>query len=603
MIHARLWQLARQVPGALLLAVLAGLAISALSVTQALLVAAAVTDIFRGGWDRVIVLLYAAIALILARSLLTAARTVLTAWIAARVRRRLRNVLLQQLAAVGPDGVTERRAGIVRSTLTEGVDSLSSYYSVYLPQLIVSTLVPTGVVIGMCTVYGPAGALVAGAVLLAWVVPRLKDRQLVYEGRLRWDVHYDLAADYLEAMHAMGTLRSFGADGRRRDLLEKRSQLLYRSTMRELKVSLVENGFTAFVVQVGMAAAVTSTAAAVASITGAGSAATQPATAVIVLVSVLAVECFRPIKDLSSAWHAGYLGVTAIDGIDEILGAPVPVPDTGTAQAPWTSSAPQIEVRGVTVRYPGAQRAALQNADLRLPAGALTGIIGPSGAGKSTLGKLLLRLRDPDGGAVLADGVDLREISLQSLRSSGLAAVEQHPFLLAGSVRSNLLLARPDAGDDELAEALRSAGAERFVAALPGGIDEPLEEDGGNLSGGQRQRLALARALLAQPKVLVLDEATSHLDEDTAQQVTDALLGLRGRCTTVMILHRMSTALACDHVVVLDQGHVVQSGSPADLARLPGMFADQLRAQQGTARSAGQQDLAVAARSGRQVSS
>lgn len=603
MIHARLWQLARQVPGALLLAVLAGLASSALSVTQALLVAAAVIDIFRGGWDRAIVLLYSAIALILARSLLTAARTVLTAWIAAQVRRRLRNVLLQQLAAVGPDGVTERRAGIVRSTLTEGVDSLSSYYSVYLPQLVVSTLVPLGVVIGMCTVSGPAGALVAVAVLLAWVIPRLKDRQLVHEGRLRWDVHYDLAADYLEAMHAMATLRSFGADGRRRDTLEKRSQQLYRSTMRELKVSLVENGFTAFVVQVGMAAAVTSTAASVAFTTGAGTAAAQPATAAIVLVSVLAVECFRPIKDLSSAWHAGYLGVTAIDGVDEILGAPVPVPDAGTAQAPWTSAAPEIEVRGVTVCYPGAPRAALQDADLRLPAGALTGIIGPSGAGKSTLGKLLLRLRDPDRGAVLADGVDLREISLQSLRSSGLASVEQHPFLLAGSVRSNLLLARPDAGDDELAEALRSAGADRFVAALPGGIDEPLEEDGGNLSGGQRQRLALARALLAQPKILVLDEATSHLDEDTAHQVTAALLDLRGRCTTIMILHRMSTALACDHVVVLDQGHVVQNGPPADLAKRPGMFADQLRAQQSTARTAGQQDLAVAAPNGRKVSS
>lgn len=576
MIHHRLWQLAGRIPGPLALAVCAGLIASALSVGQALLVAAAVVALFEEQWAAFTTWLLLAVLSVLVRSAVTWARTVLTAWIAGRVRDRMRATLLTRLAAIGPDGVAETRSGLVRSTVTEGVDSLAAYYSTYLPQLAVTMVVPIGVVIGVCTVNLPAGSILAVAVLLALVVPRWKDRELVRVGRLRWDEHYDLAADYLQALQGMATLRSFGADGRTRDALEHRSQRLYRATMAELRVSLLENGLTAMVVQLGTAGAI---AAAAWWVTGnhEGPGAAGAATAVVTVL-LLAAECFRPVKDLSTAWHAGYLGVTAIDGIDALLGAPIPLPDNGTQPVPWSGRPPVLRVESVRLRYSGATHDALGGVGHTFAAGSVTAVVGPSGAGKSTLGRLLVRLRDPDSGAVSANGTDLRDIPLAALRSAGMAWVEQHPFLLAGTVAANLRLAAPEATEQELWAALGSVGAADFVRALPSGLEEVLEENGRNLSGGQRQRLALARALLTRPSVLVLDEVTSHLDASNAQLITDTLLSLRGRCTTIVIAHRLETAVACDEVVVLEAGRIVQQGVPAQLADRPGLFAQLLTA-------------------------
>ncbi|MEW1832776.1 ABC transporter ATP-binding protein [Streptomyces sp. NPDC088196] len=215
--------------------------------------------------------------------------------------------------------------------------------------------------------------------------------------------------------------------------------------------------------------------------------------------------------------------------------------------------------------------------DLTLPAGQTVAVVGSTGAGKSTLAKLLARFYDPSDGRVLLDGVDLRELSGPELRR-GVVMVTQEAFLFSGTVAENIAIGRPDAPREEIERAAKAIGAHDFISALPDGYDTDVRKRGGRISAGQRQLVAFARALLADPAVLILDEATSSLDIPGEQAVQRAMSTvLRGR-TAVVIAHRLSTVEIADRVLVMEHGRVVEDGTPADLIAGTGRFADLHRA-------------------------
>ena len=243
---------------------------------------------------------------------------------------------------------------------------------------------------------------------------------------------------------------------------------------------------------------------------------------------------------------------------------------------PISSVSREIAVSGVHFSY--ADRApALRGVDLTIQAGSFTAIVGPSGSGKSTLMDLLCAVYDPDRGAILVDGVDLRTIARTHWRAH-LGVVPQDGFLLSGTLRDSLCLLRPDCPEALLHQMVKAVGADKIIAELPAGYDTVIGERGVSLSGGQRQRLALARALIRQPSVLMLDEATSALDPESDESVFHALEGLRGRMTVIAIAHRLSSVRQADRIIVLEGGVVAESGTHETLLRAGGVYAAMWRA-------------------------
>jgi ATP-binding cassette subfamily B protein len=231
-----------------------------------------------------------------------------------------------------------------------------------------------------------------------------------------------------------------------------------------------------------------------------------------------------------------------------------------------------LRISHVTFAYPGADREALHDVDLHVPAGSTLAVVGETGSGKSTLGALVARLHDPDAGRITVDGVDLRDLRLADLARI-VGVVSQETYLLHASVRDNLRYAKPDATDAEIEAAARGAQIHHVIADLPEGYDTVVGPRGHRFSGGERQRLAIARTLLRDPRVLVLDEATSALDTATERAVQEAFDALAHGRTTLTIAHRLSTVREADRIAVLDHGRVVESGTHADLVSSDGRYA------------------------------
>ncbi len=279
---------------------------------------------------------------------------------------------------------------------------------------------------------------------------------------------------------------------------------------------------------------------------------------------------YQPVKSLSGTLSQVLIGLVAAERLFALADVPVP-PDEGAEAGPLTQA---LTLEGVRATYPDG-REALRGVDLTVPAGARVALVGASGAGKTTLFSVLLGFLTPSGGTVGWNGTPLSQLKPSSVRAQ-MAWVPQEPVLFSGSVRHNLLLGRPEATDAEVWEALRLAHAEDFVGALPGGLDEPVGERGARLSGGQRQRLALARAFLRRPSVLLLDEPTSALDARSEAAVGAGLAALMKGRTVLVIAHRLSTVRDADLIVVLDAGRVVEAGTHAELSARGGRYAQLL---------------------------
>ncbi|WP_328349867.1 ABC transporter ATP-binding protein/permease [Streptomyces sp. NBC_00457] len=567
-VHPELLRAARHARRPLLAATLLQAAVTLTHLAQAVLLAFALADLARGDTDRLPLLLGAVLGVVAARAGLGNWQRRTATRAGARVRVALRDELLAHLGRLGPAHLTTARAGAVRTTLVDGVEGVDAYVSRYLPQLLITLTVPPLLLAALAVIEPAALLALVPALLLALVGPRAWDRLLARRGKEHWDTYEELGADYLEALQGMPALRAAGAVGRTRERLEKRSAALHRATVAKLRVSLVDTGITDLAIQGGTVAA---------ALLACWSAVTGSTTATgTYLVLLLASECFGPVRDLAREWHSGYLGVSAADGLAALRTAEPAVPDTGTAPAHWPGP-PELRFEDVEFTYDAAETPALRHVTFTAEAGRTTAIVGPSGAGKSTLLALLLRHHDPQSGRITLDGHDVTTYALDSLRR-GIAVVSQETYLFHATIADNLRLARPDATDDALIRAARTAGIHDEIAALPDGYATVLGERGATLSGGQRQRLALARALLADAPVLVLDEATSAVDERREADIIRELLDAAGGRTVLVVAHRLAAVRHADRIVVLDGGRVDAVGEHTTLVEAGGVYTELVKA-------------------------
>ena len=261
---------------------------------------------------------------------------------------------------------------------------------------------------------------------------------------------------------------------------------------------------------------------------------------------------------VSEVWADLQRAAGATERLMELLAQEPGLPEPATPRAPATPGA--IAFRNVSYRYPARPAvAALAGVDLAVRPGEMVALVGPSGAGKSTALDLMQRFHDPTEGVVEVAGVDARELSLRTLRAD-IAFVPQHPALFAGSILDNVRYGDVAASGQRVRAALKAAHADGFASALADGLDTRVGEDGEGLSGGQRQRIAIARALLPAPRILLMDEPTSALDAHSEAAIRATLAELKGRCTIIIVAHRLSTAAAADRIIVLDAGRIVASG-------------------------------------------
>ena len=311
--------------------------------------------------------------------------------------------------------------------------------------------------------------------------------------------------------------------------------------------------------------------------------------AILPMLTLLAMSAFLPVSEIAHIGRqlADTLGATRrLYAVHNEVEA---VTDGPGVDAPPRSGGIGIEVRDVGFSYLGNGRLALDGATFTVPAGRTLALVGPSGAGKTTVAHLLMRFWDPGSGVIRFDGHDLREYRLDELRDR-VALVTQDTYLFNETLRANILIAKPEATPDELDQAVHRASLGPFVEALPDGLETRVGERGVRLSGGQRQRVAIARAFLKDAQVLILDEATSHLDAVNEQAVRHALEELMTERTTIVIAHRLSTVRNADRIVVLDAGRTRESGNHDELIARGGLYS-RLVGRQMTVQATGRTEL------------
>ena len=567
----RLWQLTRGLRGRIALTVAVGLGAAAVGILRFVLLGSLMAAVFRGAATAALALPAAlVVAAVLLRAVLEHTRTMVAHRTAAQVQAILRGKLYDKVTALGPAWFAGERSGGIVLSVIDGVEQLQTFFGQYVPQLIIATLTPLAIFLFIAWWDVPVAAVMLGFALvclfLPWSFQRL-DRQAA---RARQQAFRAFGAEFLDAIQGLATLKAFGQSASWGRMLADKARGLSNATMWVLSTGLMTRG----VIDVGIA-------------TGAAAALSLGVYRVshglmslqaLLIVLMAGTEVFRPLRDFRTVLHDGMNGQAAAVAINQLLATEATLPP-GDGARPGRLE-PSIAFEDVGFAYPGGRRAALNGLSFAVAAGERVGVVGPSGSGKSTIALLLLRLYDPQSGAIRIGGSDLTTLDPEAVRAQ-IAVVQQDTYLFHGTIEDNLRLGKPDASRAAIEAAARAANAHDFIAALPSGYATFIGERGAKLSGGQRQRLAIARALLRDAPILILDEALSSVDAENEAIIQRALDRLMAGRTTLILAHRLSSVIGADRILVLDDGRVAESGSHDALMREDGAYRRLMGAQAG----------------------
>lgn len=558
----RLWRMTEGLRGRILLCVFLGLLALAAGIARFMFVGLFLAGVFEGAaFAALLPWLMGAAGAILLRVVLDHARTVVAHANSARVQALLRARLFDRIVALGPAWFAGERTGGVMLSVIDGVEQLQTFFGQYLPQVCIAACAPVAIFLFMAWWDLPVACVLLAAALFTLALPAAvhqRDRAASLE---RGRAFKAFGEEFLDAVQGLPTLKAFGQSASYGRRLADKARALSDSTLWVLAMSILTRGITDFGTALG---------AALALILGAWRVSEgSMSLAALLIVLMAGTEIFRPLRDLRAVLHQGMVGQSAAAGVHALLEQESAMP--APSRPPVPALAPTIGFDGVVFAYPGGRGAAHDGLTFQVAAGERIGIVGPSGAGKSSIVRLLLRQHDPQAGAVRIGGHDLRELDPEQVRSL-VAVVAQDTYLFHGTIEENLRLGRPDASRAEVEAAARAANLQAYIDRLPDGFATMIGERGMRLSGGQRQRLAIARALLRDAPILILDEALSAVDAENEAVIQQALDRLMQGRTTLILAHRLSSVIAADRILVLDSGRVVQAGTHAAMITEDGPY-------------------------------
>jgi ATP-binding cassette, subfamily B, bacterial len=562
----KLWRMTVGLRGRIALSAALGLLALAVGIARFAFLGQFLAGVFRGE-IRVPPLLTAAVAILL-RAWLDHHRTMIAHRTAARVQEALRDRIFDKILELGPAWFGAERTGGVMLSLVDGVEQLQSFFGQYLPQVTIAVCAPVAIFAFIAWWDVPVATVMLVAALFTLILPATVHRKTAKASNARQSAFKSFGEEFLDAIQGLPTLKAFGQSAAYGRMLATKARALSNSTFWVLSLNVLTRGFTDLGTALGSAAALALGAYRVRH--------GEMSLEALLIVLMAGTEIFRPLRDLRGVLHQGLNGQAAANGIHTLLDTKVTAP-TGS---PASSLVPEIVFENVAFAYPGGRRAAHTGLSFRIGAGERVGIVGPSGAGKSTIVRLLSRLHQAQSGRIRIGGHDLGDLDPVQVRGM-IAVVSQDTYLFHGSVEENLRLGVPDATQTELIAAATAANAHGFITALPDGYQTVIGERGTSLSGGQRQRLAIARALLRDSPILVLDEALSSVDTENEAIIQQALDRLMTGRTTLILAHRLSSVIGADRILVLNDGAVVQSGQHRDLIRQDGPYRDLMGPQMG----------------------